>query len=322
MIAEALSPFTEVPRLRCIAEAAGKVSIILINYNGLPYLGACLDSVRQFAPAESEVILVDNASSDQSAAFVAQSFPWVQLERSQHNLGFSAGNNLGAKRASGGFLLLLNTDTVLLGPLSPALEWFQQHREFGALTIKMLDRNCIPRACTGTFPTPLRLALMRSMLVRPDAYARDKVYEVDWVQGSFMLIRAETWRTLGGMDERYFMYFEDVELCKRIHDTGLKCGYFPMVTYLHIGGFNPARFPLLIGNLCLYIHRHLRGLSKLLAWSILLLGCITRAALYFLRAAFVRDPASMTLSRASGRAFLKVLTGMRVAPAGHNGSGQ
>jgi GT2 family glycosyltransferase len=320
MMGEQLNPLTQAARLPCVAEATGKLSIILVNFNGMPYLEGCLDSIRQFAPAEAEVILVDNASSDQSVAFVSQRFPWVQVERGQRNLGFSAGNNLGAKRASGDFLLLLNTDTVLLEPLQPALVWFQEHPEYGALTITMLDRDRISRACTGRFPTPLRLALIRSMLVRPDAYPLDKVYDVDWVQGSFMLMRAEIWRSLGGMDERYFMYFEDVELCKRIHDDGLKCGYFPMIAYLHIGGFDPTRFPVLIRNLCLYIHRHLSGLKKFLAWSILLLGCITRVAFYLLRAALARDSADMTLSRASGHAFQNVLTGMRVAPISRNGS--
>jgi GT2 family glycosyltransferase len=270
----------------------------------------------------TEVILVDNASSDQSVALVSHSFPWVKVERSQRNLGFSAGNNLGAKRASGDTLLLLNTDTVLLEPIEPALEWFQQHAEYGALTITMLDRDRTPRACTGRFPTPLRLALMRSMLVRPSAYARDRVCDVDWIQGSFMLMRAATWRTLCGMDERYFMYFEDVELCKRIHDEGLTCGYYPMIAYLHFGGFNPTRFPVLIRNLCLYIHRYFSGIRKFFAWTILLSACIARATFYFLRAALVRDSASITLSRASRRAFQNVLTEVRVAPAGYNGSEQ
>jgi hypothetical protein len=95
-----------------------------------------------------------------------------------------------------------------------------------------------------------------------------------------------------------------------------------MITYLHFGGFDPARFPLLIGNLCLYIHRHFSGLSKFLVGSILLLACIARAAIYFLRSALVRDPASMTLSRASSHALRNVLAGMHLAPVSYKGSEQ
>lgn len=320
MIDEQLNPLEDLPRLACAAEAAGTLSIILVNYNGMPYLQACLDSIRQFSPEGTQVILVDNASCDHSVAFVTQSFPWVHVVRSRYNLGFSAGNNLGAQHATGDMLLLLNVDTILLQPIAPALQWFRHHPECGALTVTMLDGERTPRACTGRFPTPLRLVLLSSMLVRPDAYAIDRTYDVDWVQGSFMLLRAGIWQALGGMDERYFMYFEDVELCRRLHDIGLKCCYFPMISYLHRGGFNPARFPLLIENLCLYIHRHLSALGRCLAWSFLLSGCIARTAFYFLCAVLLRDVAHMTLWRVSGCALEKVLTVMRTAPAYHIGS--
>lgn len=316
------TPLASLPCLPRAAEVFGRLSIILVNYNGMPYLQACLGSVKRFAPATTEVILVDNASSDQSVALVSRSFPWVRVERSQQNRGFAAGNNLGAKRASGDVLLLLNTDTVLLEPIEPALLWFQHHREYGALTIKMLNRDRVASACTGRFPTPLRLAVIRNMLVKPHTYTPGIVHDVDWVQGSFMLMRTEVWRALGGMDERYFMYFEDVELCRRIKDEGLKCGYLPAISYLHFGGFNSARFPLLIDNLCFYIQRHFKGWSKLLARSILLLGCMARAALYSLRATFIRNSANVTLSRACGKALQIVCTGMHKTPSSASGSRQ
>ena len=302
-------------------EQALVLSIILVNYNGLSCLPACLDSIRQFSPSGTEVIMVDNDSTDGSAAFVAREYPWVNLIESERNLGFTGGNNLAARRASGRFILLLNTDTVLLEPLAPAISWLEEHPEYGILTIGMVDAQRISRACTGRFPNPARLAVLRAMLVDPDNYSGLEACEVDWVQGSFLLIRTGLWHSLGGLDERYFMYVEDVDLCKRARDAGFKCALLPGMRYVHIGGFSPIRFPNQVANLALYVEQHMRGLQRLCCMSSLLFGCVARVAWYQLRATLVRDDASRVLSRVCRQALAKLLSMHDHARVGNLGVG-
>lgn len=298
-----------------------ELSILLVNFNGISCLSGCLDSIREFSPAETEVILVDNASSDGSAEMVAREYPWVQLIRSERNLGFSGGNNLAARHASGRHLLLLNMDVILLEPLAPAIRWLDAHSDYGLITIGMLDDRHIPRACTGRFPTPLRLARLRSMLVSPDAYKDCEAREVDWAQGSFLLIRSGVWQKVRGLDERYFMYCEDVDLCKRVRDGGLRCGLLPRLRYLHSGGFSAVRFPDQIAGLALYVESHMRGLQRVLCRGVLLLGCMLRVVVSQIRAAMRRDEASRIVSQACRRALSRLLPGWRHAASAGFGAG-
>ncbi len=284
-----------------------ELSIILVNYNGLPHLPGCLDSIRRFSPPESEVILVDNASQDGSADFVEREYPWVQLMRSVSNLGFAGGNNLAAAHAKGRFLLLLNTDTMLLEPLAPAMKWLDKNAEYGILSIGMADSEGVLRACTGRFPSPARLALFRRMLIAPDEYKGRLSCEVDWVQGSFLLIRRHLWQELNGLDGRYFMYVEDVDLCRRAYEQGKKCAFLPQMQYTHFGGFCPARFPAQVANLALYVDQHMKGLPRIASKVVLLLGCTARVVWYSLRAVATRDEQSKVLERACRQALRSLL---------------
>jgi GT2 family glycosyltransferase len=259
---------------------AERLTILLVNFNGKRYLGPCLDSIRLFAPSGTQVILVDNSSDDCSGDYVARDYPWVHLVRSGSNLGFARGNNLGGRQAQGKFILLLNTDTQLLEPIGPVVDWLESRKGYGALTINMVDGGRIPRACTGKFPSPLRLALLRLMLVPPEHYRSQEAYDVDWVQGSFLLIRHNLWRRLGGLDEQYFMYAEDVDLCKRIWEAGARCAYLPGTKYLHWGGFDSSRFPDQVRGLALYVTKHMTGMQRLVCKTVLLVGCMARIAFY------------------------------------------
>jgi N-acetylglucosaminyl-diphospho-decaprenol L-rhamnosyltransferase len=280
-----------------------KLSIVLVSYNSRLHLGKCLDSITRFAPRGTEVILVDNASSDGSAEFVEQAYPSARIVRNSRNLGFSAANNLAGKMVIGRFLLLLNADTVLVEPIAPAIEWLNEHPEFALLTINMLSEKGVPSPCTGKFPSPLRLILLRRMLVIPQQYGDDFAYEVDWVQGSFLLIKTEQWRALGGLDERYFMYVEDVDLCKRARNRGLKCAYLPHIHYIHSGGYNPRRFSEHARGLGIYTRTHMRGLRKSVSWVVLCIGCLARAAFFGMAVLPTGEEAGKTTSRASWAAF-------------------
>jgi GT2 family glycosyltransferase len=268
------------PRAGSGAASVGRLSILLVNHNGMQYLGPCLESIHRYAPPETQVILEDNASTDGSLKAAENKFSWLQIVRSSRNLGFAGGNNLAGKRAQGRFILLLNTDTLLLEPVAPVVDWLESHPSYGALTINMLDGDRNPNACTGRFPSPLRLALLRSILVSPGSYGAEEAYDVDWVQGSFLLIRADLWNELKWLDERYFMYAEDVDLCKRIWNAGFKCAYLPHRHYLHWGGFVPSRFPDQVCGLATYVENHMTGMQRLLCRAVLLGGCLLRVAFH------------------------------------------
>jgi GT2 family glycosyltransferase len=257
-----------------------------------------------------EVIMVDNASSDGSAEFVAREYPWVRLVRNSRNLGFSAANNLAGKEAVGKYMLLLNADTFLIEPIAPAIQWLDEHPEYGVATINMLDERRVSRACTGKFPSPLRLTLLRTMLRQPQQFGEDYAHEVDWVQGSFLLIRAEQWRALGGLDESYFMYVEDVDLCRRVRDRGLKCAYLPNIHYVHLGGYNSGRFSEQARGLGIYVSHHMRGVRRLLCWGILCAGCLARSIFFRAKMLLMRNEMPRAASSASWVAF-KALLHMR-----------
>jgi GT2 family glycosyltransferase len=283
------------------------LSILIVSYNSRHYLADCLESIARFAPAGTEVILADNASSDGSVEFVSHEYPWVSTIQLERNLGFSAANNLAAKKARGNFLLLLNPDTVLLEPISPALNWLESHKEYALLTINMLNAERAAMSCTGKFPSPLRLIALRSMLNSPTQFGDGHAHDVDWVQGSFLLVRAEQWMAVGGLDENYFMYVEDVDFCKRIRDRGWKCAYLPQISYIHSGGFNPRRFSDQVRGLHLHINTHMKGPRKLISWSILCAGCLVRAFLFRARMLLTGNDIVRLKSTASWLAFKALL---------------
>jgi GT2 family glycosyltransferase len=283
------------------------LSILLVSHNSKHFLADCLESIARFAPSGTEVVLADNASSDGSAEFVAREFPWVKTMQLHSNLGFSAANNLAAKQARGRFLLLLNPDTRLIAPIAPALHWLESHEKYALLTINMLNTERVPIACTGRFPSPLRLILLRKMLLSPALFSESYAYDVDWVQGSFLLVRVEQWSALGGLDENYFMYVEDVDFCKRVCDRGWKCAYLPQVSYIHFGGFNPRRFSDQVRGLQLYISTHMKGPRKLISWAILCTGCLARAFLFRARMLLAGNETLRMKSAASWLAFKALL---------------
>jgi GT2 family glycosyltransferase len=283
-----------------------ELSIILVNYNGLAFLPDCLNSIRRFMPESSEVILVDNGSQDGSGELVERDFPWVGLLRSESNLGFTGGNNLAAERAQGKFLLLLNTDTVLLEPLAPAVQWLREHKEYGIVSIGMIDGEGKLQPCSGRFPSPARLILFRTMLIAPSKHKAGQASDVDWVQGSFLLIQRDLWQELGGLDNRYFMYVEDVDICRRALERNKRCALLPQMRYMHFGGFNASRFPDQVVNLARYVDLHMHGLTRLASKAVLLGGCAARVAWYGLRAFATHDEKNRILQRACIKALLSL----------------
>lgn len=282
-----------------------KLSILIVNYNGRAYLSECLDSVRRHAPSSTEVIVTDNGSTDGSAELVERNYAWVRLIRCERNLGFAGGNNMAGRKATGDIVLLLNPDTILLEDLHPAIDAIRGDSGIGALTIRALYRDGTNQPCVGRFPTPARLARLANLFTQTDEVCSP--VEVDWAQASFLLVRRAAWEKLGGLDERFFMYAEDLDFCKRTKDLGLKVVYLPHVSYVHLGGFDRSRFPMLIAGIRKYVDKHFHGSRWIAARAILLVGCAYRLSVAVARVVAAPSLANRTFVRIAAYAFRHAL---------------
>lgn len=290
-----------------------KLSILIINYNGKKFLGDCLRSIRQNVPLAHEVIIVDNASADGSSDYVHEFFPDVRLSVSDKNVGFAGGNNLAAREATGEYLLLLNNDTVLQNDITPTIDLLERDHSIGIAGAMMLDGNKNYSMSAGRFPSPLRLIRIASVY-KSDGYFKSgnfplheqgRGYVVDWVAGSFLLLRRSLWHQLGGLDEGYFMYGEDIDFCRRVRDVGLLTAYCPDVRYVHYCGFDLSRLPLTIKGFKRYHQKFSKRFSKTLASAILFLGLIFRALVYGLLSIITLKPVYGKKAKAC-RAALKI----------------
>jgi GT2 family glycosyltransferase len=226
------------------------LSILIVTYNSRRLVGPLLEGLaRELQPLSAEVVLVDNASHDGTADLVAAAHPWVRLVRSEHNLGFAAGNNLAARHARGRVLLLLNPDALPEpGAIARGLARLDAHPEVGMAGGRLLDAQGHTQPSARMFPTLLQeffvLSGLAARFPRSRWFGRfDRTWAdpqapaaVDWVPGAFALVRRDLFERLVGFDERFFLYYEEVDLCRRIGRAGLQVAYWPDLRVHHIGG--------------------------------------------------------------------------------------
>jgi hypothetical protein len=236
------------------------LAIVIVNYNTCDLLRDCLTSVyHSQGPIHFKVIVVDNASPDDSAAMVATEFPQVTLIANQDNRGFAAANNQGLRRAGFNdkgppqpyaprYALLLNPDTVLPPTaLAGMIVFMDTHSEVGAAGPKLvLLDGSLDLACRRTFPTPAvsfyRMVGLSKLFPHSRRFGRynmtfadpDELLEVDAVVGAFMMVRREAIAQAGLLDETYFMYGEDLDWAYQIKANGWRIYYNPAVTVTHI----------------------------------------------------------------------------------------
>lgn len=225
-----------------------KISVVIVNYNGRHFLDNCLASVRMYVPEPREIVVVDNASTDGSPEYLEYHHPDVVLIKSEANLGFTGGNNLGVSLATGNVLLLLNNDTVVLGSLKPALSVLARHG-VGVVGCRLRYGDGRQQFSVGLEHTPWRIVMSWVGLSKcawiPSVFRRHenrvRFYEremdgVAWVSGACLLARKDTWERVRGFDDRYFMYMEDVDLCRRVRESGERIVFTPDVEVTHYEG--------------------------------------------------------------------------------------
>lgn len=227
------------------------LSIIIVSYNTKDLLRNTIKSVINTVERISyEIILVDNNSKDGSVSMVKEEFPQVVLIENGENLGFPKGNNLGIKKAKGKYVLLLNSDTVVLyNTLDSCVEYMESNNNIGTLGCKvLLSSGELDHACKRGFPTPeaslyylLKLDKLFPKVKKFGEYrlsyiGEDEESEIDSLTGAFMMVRREAIEKVGLLDESFFMYGEDLDWCYRIKEDGYKVLYYPKVSIIHYKG--------------------------------------------------------------------------------------
>ena len=225
-----------------------EVSVVVVSYRCADHLGTCLDALAQHHDVAHEVIVVDNASGDGTAE-VAGGRPGVTLVERDANGGFARAANEGMARATGRAVLVLNPDAVVPpGTLRACLDALWAEPDVAVLGPRVVDaQGSVDARCHRRFPTawsalcfmtgldrvlPWRSAQGYLMRYLPD----DQPADVDAVSGAFMLMRVDALHEVGGFDQQFFMYAEDIDLCMRFRAAGWRVGYRPVATVVHVGG--------------------------------------------------------------------------------------
>jgi len=223
-----------------------ELSIIIINWNVRDFLGDCLDSLdNSISKMSHEIFVVDNNSSDGSVAMLKEQFPTVSLMINKENIGFGKANNQAIRKSSGEFILLLNPDTIVVNDgINRMLEYLRQNPQIGAIGPKILNSDhSIQKSCFRKYPSLKRefFALMRldRFLLKPitsvPAHEFNKPGPAEVLSGSAMLVRSTCLKEIGGFDEQFFMYAEDIDLCLQIRKKGWLLSYYPDATIKHFG---------------------------------------------------------------------------------------
>jgi hypothetical protein len=224
------------------------LDVVIVSYRCRELLRRCLDALRAHPPDyPMKVVVVDNASADGTVEMVGAEYPEVDLVGSPANLGFAAATNLGATRGSAPFLLALNPDTAVTdGALDTVLATIGSCPEVAVVGARLLrEDGSLDHASKRSFPTPLSAVGHFSGLGRrPGARGRLAAYRapeveagpVDAVNGAFMLMRRAPFEQLGGYDEGYWMYMEDLDLSYRLRQAGWLSWYEPAAAVTHVKG--------------------------------------------------------------------------------------
>lgn len=306
--------------------AVADLAVIIVSFNSARWLGPCLSSVYAHAgSAELDVIVVDNGSADGSAELVERKFPQARVIRNE-NRGFAHANNRGFEATDAPFVLFLNPDAeIRTGHFDDLLDLLRARPTVGLVGCRQVVPDGTVYPTIRRFPTALRTLLESLGSERfprratwmgereLDLAVYDRETPCDWVSGSFMLARSEAVRAAGLMDERYFLYCEEPDLCKSLKAAGWQVRYLPDMTILHYWGKDGANARLSAQDAYArrqYLFKHHRPLSRWLT-TLALVVQYTRAAL-----SPVGGGKAARARRAASRSALRTLLGFAPAPFG------
>ncbi len=280
-----------------------ELSVIIVSYNVKFFLEQALRSIQKSLQSiRSEIIVVDNGSGDGSVRLVRERFPEVRLIANQENKGFARANNQAIALAGGDAIVLINPDTLVReDTFRQCLDYLWAHPDVGALGCKILSPDgTLQLSCRRSFPTPWvafsKVTGLSALFPRSRIFGRynltyldpDAISEVEALSGSFMMVRKKAADEVGPLDERFFMYGEDLDWCYRIRQKGWKIVYLPSTEIIHYKGRSAreASFDhvhMFYGAMRLFVQKHFKNRRFFLPQWVLLLGIGVRGALSFVR---------------------------------------
>lgn len=230
--------------------------MLIVNYRVYKDIERALTALQPFLRSDDEVVVVDQESDPARRGDLERRHPRVRFLPSDRNIGFAAGINLAARATTAPYLLWLNPDTVMTGPVVDVLErWLVDHADTAVVGPRVVNADGTVQASARRFPGPSAALAGRSTwltqhfpdnwLSRRNLPARSATtpVDVDWVAGSCLMTPREVFHRLGGLDESFFLYWEDADYCRRATQSGGRCVYLPTVTVRHVGGRSVALDP-------------------------------------------------------------------------------
>jgi len=252
-----------------------KLSVIIVSWNVRDDVLACLESLYKNPPSRaSEIIVVDNASTDGTVDAVKRDFPEVVTVTNSENRGFAAANNQGIEKSRGEYILFLNPDTIVHpNSLDVLVNLMDDNKDAGACGPKLLDSDGTTCLSVGWVPTfravlygktvfrPLGIFRGHYKKLRTDDFNYDKQTDVEQLSGAALMVRLSVIEEVGPMDESFFMYYEDADLCLRIRKAGWRIVYVPESVITHIGGKSSAQVSakkriMVYSSLLTYFRKH------------------------------------------------------------------
>jgi GT2 family glycosyltransferase len=276
------------------------ISIIIVNYNVKEFVKNLLYSLHKaLENFSSEIIVIDNASSDGSVADIKEKFPYVKLIANKDNIGFGKANNQGLDIAKGKYIVLLNPDTIVReDTFVKLIDFMKRSPDAGMTTCKVLNPDgTLQLACRRGFPGPwtsfTKIAGLSKLFPKSKLFSKynltylneNEVNEVDAISGAFMMFTHEVYEKVGGFDPQFFMYGEDLDLCYRVQQNGYKVYYVPDTEIIHYKGESTKRssideVKIFYNAMHLFVKKHLS--SSFLVEIILRLAIIARRFIAFL----------------------------------------
>jgi N-acetylglucosaminyl-diphospho-decaprenol L-rhamnosyltransferase len=252
-----------------------KLSVVIICWNDLKYIPDCIQSIYDSTRSlEFEIIVTDNASTDESVELIRKRFPEVRIVQNGTNIGFGGANNAGVQIAQGEYVFILNPDTIVHEQaLEKLIRYADGHPEGGAFGCRVLNADGSLQGTAQPNPTVFRYllaALYSRWLGRFSerfvsdmyiAWQGDTEREIGFQAACALLVRRELFQRLGGFDRRFFHQFEDADLCQRVRNAGEKVLFCPSAEITHIGGVNRGGYPFPVilqteRSKCRYFHKH------------------------------------------------------------------
>jgi GT2 family glycosyltransferase len=259
------------------------ISVVIVQYNHPDLTKRAVETLRLHQRGELEIIVVDNGSPAAGVRAATEQITGCTVIFNSANAGFGAANNRGARASHGEFLLFLNNDTLVRTEILSQIEsHFAGSPSCGAAGLQLLNADGTVQYSTGKFPTVWSEWRMSR---RHNLYKREDTVRRDWVSGAAMVVRRAVFEEVGGFDERYFMYFEDVDLCARIRGAGHEIHYVHAISVEHLrGGSQPGGIPPSVQieyrrSQLLYYSRHASMMNNLLIRAYLFARFLPRSVL-------------------------------------------